>query len=139
LADISGDEAFAPPVSSVVINAASGSRTILNAPANLPKDGLRLPDAHDIAERLLLIDGFYTAEAVTLLRGFRSRGGMICLDGGSWKADTDELLSLVSIAICSERFRPPGIESEAGTLDYLSGRGIALAAITRGQSEILAC
>ena len=139
LSDICDDEAFSLPVSSVVINAASGSRTIVNAPV-LPRPEREgaLPRTITSAP-LLLTDGFYASECSGLLHGFHARGGEICLDGGSWKPDTNGLLPLVSIAICSERFRPPGIRSDEETLDYLAARGVPSAAITRGASAILGC
>jgi sugar/nucleoside kinase (ribokinase family) len=140
LTDICDDEAFSPPVSSVVINAASGSRTIFNAPAaplrlHLEPGGALWRDIPSAP--LLLVDGFYTSEAAEFLRDFHAPGGAICLDGGSWKPDTNEVLPLVSVAICSERFRPPGIRSDEETLDYLAGRGVRSAAITRGSSAII--
>jgi len=140
LIDLCDDEAFSPPVSSVVINAASGSRTIFNAPAAPLVPGPEGALWRNIPSTpLLLTDGFYTSEGATLLRGFHERGRAICLDGGSWKPDTGELLPLVSIAICSERFRPPGVRSDEETLDYLAGRGVPSAAITHGVSAIIGC
>jgi sugar/nucleoside kinase (ribokinase family) len=146
LTDICDDEEFSPPVSS----AASGSRTIFNAPAlpcvQQPEREIALspavtgaPAAPIPSAPLLLADGFYTSEALGFLRRFHARGGAICLDGGSWKPETEALLPLVSMAICSERFRPPGIGAVEETLDYLSRRGVSCAAITRGASPILAC
>jgi sugar/nucleoside kinase (ribokinase family) len=138
LTDLCNDEAFSPPVSSVVINASSGSRTIFNAPV-MPS-ALRVEHKSPIPPApLLLADGFYASEALGLLRSFHARGGAICLDGGSWKPETETLLPLVSMAICSERFRPPGIRTVEETLDYLAGRGVSCIAITRGESPILGC
>jgi sugar/nucleoside kinase (ribokinase family) len=136
LTDIRDDEGFAPPVSSVVINAASGSRTIFNAPppASLPETPKQVGIP---AAPLLLADGFYVAEMLELLRDFHEHGGAICLDGGSWKPETEALLPLVSIAICSQHFQPPGTRSIEEKLDYLGARGVSYAAVTRGQSPIL--
>jgi sugar/nucleoside kinase (ribokinase family) len=136
LTDICDDEGFSPPVSSVVINAASGSRTIFNAPAmasvRAAEQQFPIP-----AAPLLMADGFYVLEMLELLRDFHARGGAICLDGGSWKPETEALLPLVSIAICSERFEPPGIRTIEEKLDYLGARGVSRAAITRGASQLL--
>jgi sugar/nucleoside kinase (ribokinase family) len=149
LTDICDHEEFSPPVSSVIINATSGSRTIFNAPA-LPcvqqpelENALSPavtgdPAAPIPSAPLLLADGFYTSEALGFLRGFHARGGAICLDGGSWKPETETLLPLVSMAICSERFSPPGIRTIEEKLDYLAARGLTCAAMTRGASPILA-
>lgn len=136
LTDMCDDEGFSPPVSSVVINAASGSRTIFNAPALPFGQAAEFPIP---SAPLLLADGFYVSETLAILGGFRERGGVICLDGGSWKPETEALLPLVSIAICSERFQPPGIRTIEETLDYLAARGISYAAITRGKSPIAGC
>jgi len=103
----------------------------------LPVAGI--PDPSILSARLLMADGFYAAETLGLLRGFHARGGAICLDGGSWKPETEALISLVSIAICSERFRPPGINTVEDTLDYVAARGVSYAAITRGESPIVGC
>jgi sugar/nucleoside kinase (ribokinase family) len=129
-----GAAEFAPPVSSVVINARSGSRTIFNAPAAPVTTAV---EAVPVQSPLVLVDGFYTAELGGWVRGLAAGGATVCLDGGSWKADTKELLSLVSIAICSERFHPPGTENCCEVLRYLAGSGIRRAAITRGAAEIL--
>jgi sugar/nucleoside kinase (ribokinase family) len=149
LTDICENEDFSPPVSSVVINAASGSRTIFNAPAvpcgrrepdnTLPRAIAGAPGVLTPPAPLLLADGSYVSETLDLLRDFHARGGAICLDGGSWKPETETLLPLVSFAICSERFEPPGIQTIEEKLDYLAARGVCCAAITRGQSPILGC
>jgi len=138
LADIRQNEEFSPPVSSVVSNVASASRTIFNSPvlSSLPRAGNQFPIP---SAPLLLADGFYVSETLDVLRGFHARGGVICLDGGSWKRKTEMLLPLVSIAICSERFHPPGTGTIEERLDYLAARGIPRAAITRGPSPILGC
>ena len=147
--DICENPDFSPPVSSVIINAASGSRTIFNTPAMpgrlrepdnaLPQATAGAPGALIPSAPLLLADGFYVSETLALLRSFQERGGAICLDGGSWKPETEMLLPLVSIAILSERFQPPGVRIIEEKLDYLAARGVCSVAITRGQSPILGC
>jgi sugar/nucleoside kinase (ribokinase family) len=133
LTDICDDAGFSPPVSSVIINAKSGSRTLFNAP--VPPLG-RHAEFPIPSAPLLLADGFYVPETLDLLREFHERGGVICLDGGSWKPEMETLLPLVSIAILSDRFQPPGVRTIEETLDYLAARGISYAAITRGKSPI---
>jgi sugar/nucleoside kinase (ribokinase family) len=138
LTDLCDRESFSPPISSVVIPVGSGTRTVFNAPAHLPRDLPPLPDQGQFGGRLLLSDGFYVREAGTFVRDFAARGGVVSLDGGSWRQESDELLPLVSIAICSERFRPPGTDNDVDTLDYLSARGVPMAAITRGSADVIA-
>jgi hypothetical protein len=63
---------------------------------------------------LVLTDGFHLDETLPLLRALRSRGCKICMDCGSWKTGAEESASLLSVAICSERFAvpetPPGLD-----------------------------
>jgi sugar/nucleoside kinase (ribokinase family) len=127
---------FSPPISSVVIHGASGSRTIFNAPAQLPDNIASVPVP---TEPLLLADCFYIFHAGTWFHEFATCGGVICLDGGSWRPEIGELLPLARIAICSESFRPPGVRTSEEALDYLAQHGVAAAAITRGASDIIGC
>jgi sugar/nucleoside kinase (ribokinase family) len=136
LTDFCDLENFSLPVSSVVIHTASGSRTIFNAPAQLSDNIASVPLP---TEPLLLADGFYVFEAGTWFHEFAARGGVICLDGGSWRPEMEELLPLAQIAICSESFRPPGARTSEEALDYLAQHGVAAMAITRGGSDIIAC
>jgi sugar/nucleoside kinase (ribokinase family) len=137
LTDICDTESFSPPISSIVINAATGSRTIFNAPARIPNDLSRLPARDEVRGDLLLCDGFYMAEAGSVIRDFAADGGKICLDGGTWREEMAALLPLVSVAICSQRFRLPGIASDEGVLQYLGERGVACAAVTCEEAEII--
>jgi sugar/nucleoside kinase (ribokinase family) len=136
LTDFCDLENFSPPVSSVVIHNVSGSRTVFNAPAQLPDTITSVPVP---TEALLLADGFYVFQAGTWFHEFAARGGVICLDGGSWRPEIEELLPLAQIAICSESFRPPGVRTSEEALDYLAQRRVPAAAITCGSSNIIAC
>jgi sugar/nucleoside kinase (ribokinase family) len=135
LSDLCDVENFSPPISSVVIHAPAGSRTIFNSPDLLPDE---ITPVSVPIEPLLLADGFYASRAGSLFREFAARGGVICLDGGSWRPEIDTLLPLAQIAICSESFRPPGTRSNKEVLEYLVRRGVAAAAMTRGGLDIIA-
>jgi sugar/nucleoside kinase (ribokinase family) len=132
LTDLCDREDFSLPISCVVIDAASGSRTIFNAPAQLPDTLSPVP-----TQPLLLTDGFYASQFQTLFRDFRQRGGAICLDCGSWRPEMEVLLPLAEIAISSEHFLPPDAQNSEEVLAYLARRGVAKAAITRGVADIV--
>lgn len=136
LTDVCDVDSFSPPISSVVIHSETGSRTIFNSLGQLPDE---LSPVSVPTEPLLLTDGFYASQAGSLFRDFAARGGVICLDGGSWRPEIDALLSLAQIAVCSGSFRPTGTRSCEEVLEYVTGRGVAAAAITRGGLDILAC
>ena len=126
----------APPISSVVLNETAGTRTIFNAPDPVCGDDWSDVDSAEKAS-MVLVDGFYVAQIRGLLRTYAARGVPVCLDAGSWKATTEDLLPLVSIAVCGERFRPPGTRTPADVFDFLASRGIDRIAMTRGGESIL--
>jgi sugar/nucleoside kinase (ribokinase family) len=66
----------------------------------------------------------------------RSRGIQVVLDGGSWKAGTEELLKTVDTAICSADFMPPGCLTEEDVLKFLLDHGVKNIAITKGAEPI---
>jgi sugar/nucleoside kinase (ribokinase family) len=136
LSDFCDVESFSPPISSVVIHAAGGSRTIFNSLVELPDETFPVPAP---TEPLLLADGFYASRCGGIFRDFAARGGVICLDGGSWRPEIDALLPLAQIAICSESFRPPGTRNCEEVLEYVARCGVPRAAITRGPVDIIAC
>ena len=85
---------------------------------------------------LLLVDGFHINYAKAVARNYKKANIPVVFDGGSWKKNTDKLLPLVDIAICSSNFHPPGTDSEMETLEYLADQGVKKAAITRGHAPI---
>ena len=124
-----------PPLSSIILNTNLGTRTIFNAPGTgLEQDWSSQPTS--LAD-MLLLDGFYLAQLRGVIEEFAAAGKPICLDGGTWRSDTDDLLPLLSVAICSEGFSPPGTRSPAEVLAYLHDRGVALGAVTRGSHTIV--
>lgn len=134
LQDIAEPE-YAPPVAVALVNSANGSRTVWNPPLCEPP----VSGATDVQLRqpMALIDGFLFPAFRKTLEDFAANGGTICLDGGSWKPQTPDILPLTSIAICSERFAAPGTRTPEEVMDFLHGQGIAKVAITRGGESIL--
>jgi sugar/nucleoside kinase (ribokinase family) len=141
LIDLAAGTAYEMPLTTVLVNEAGATRTIVNPPSS--PIGLRRPVAWDPAwgEKpvLALTDGFHLDETMPLLATLHAGGTPICLDGGSWKPATEELASLLSVAICSERFTVPGrpLDPDA-VIAWFAEKGVPHIAVTRGASPILA-
>lgn len=145
LLDLAAGTAYETPLTTVLVNAASGSRTILNPPLS----AVRLTPLAESWEKsvpsdwgtvppVVLTDGFHLEETLPLLAACKAAGAAICLDGGSWKPGTAEVAPLLSVAICSERFAVPGIAADPESLfDWFAARGVACIALTRGARPIL--
>jgi len=145
LLDLAAGTNYETPLTTVLVNAASGSRTILNPPLSavrltplagsweksVPADWGDLP-------AVVLTDGFHLEETLPLLATCKAAGAALCLDGGSWKPGTLELAPLLSVAICSERFVVPGLAEEPESLfAWFAARGVPCIALTRGARPIL--
>lgn len=119
------------PVSSIMIVAASGSRTVIDQQPR--QEPAREPDAERLLDgvELVLTDSFVPELAVPLCREARRRGIPVVMDGGSWKPWSGAIVPHVDCAIVSERFCPGG-EDAADVLAALHALGPAEAAITRG-------
>jgi sugar/nucleoside kinase (ribokinase family) len=114
LHDLAAGTAYETPLTTVLINNATSSRTIVNPPIStvqltpLPTVWEQaVPTFWGALPPVLLCDGFHLAETLPLLAACKAAGSAICLDGGSWKPGTEELAPLLSVAICSERFAVP--------------------------------
>jgi len=145
LLDLAADTAYETPLTTVIVNAASGSRTILNPPLS----AVRLTPLAESWEKsapadwgavppVVLTDGFHLDQTLPLLAACKAAGAALCLDGGSWKPGTAELAPLLSVAICSERFAVPGIAADSESLfAWFAAQGVACIALTRGARPIL--
>ena len=121
----------APPLSTV-LTTASGERSIINTPRLQPS--FHLPAKLEPEPSVLLLDGAYLEATMPLARWAKEKGIPVILDGGSWKPGTEELLPLLTAAICSADFRPP--EGAEDVLDFLQEKGVPLGAVTRGEQPI---
>jgi sugar/nucleoside kinase (ribokinase family) len=145
LHDLAAGTNYETPLTTVLVNAASGSRTILNPPLS----AVRLTSLAESWEKsvpadwgavppVVLTDGFHLEETLPLLAACKAAGAALCLDGGSWKTGTAELAPLLSVAICSERFTIPGIAAEPEShFAWFADRGVPCIALTRGARPIL--
>jgi sugar/nucleoside kinase (ribokinase family) len=141
LIDLAANTLYETPLTTVIVNKSRATRTIVNPPQpqlRLDRPAIWNPAWGD-APGLVLTDGFHLDEVLPLLRSCQAAGAQICLDGGSWKQGTEELASILSVAICGERFSVPGKPSDPeATIKWFAEKGAAHIAVTRGSKPILA-
>jgi sugar/nucleoside kinase (ribokinase family) len=142
LIDLAAGTAYETPLTTVLVNVAGATRTIVNPP--LADIELRRPEVWDPAwgepPGVVLTDGFHLSETLALLRACQRQGARVCLDAGSWKQGTEDLAGILSVAICGERFAIPQRASDPGSvIAWLAENGVPHIAITRGAKPILGC
>jgi sugar/nucleoside kinase (ribokinase family) len=145
LFDLATGTHYETPLTTVLLNNATGSRTAVNPPAS--PVALKTLNTSWQAELghlwgaippVILSDGFHLRETLPLLAACRAAGATLCLDGGSWKPGTDELAPMLAVAICSERFAVPGLDrSPDAIFAWFADQGVPCIALTRGAKPIL--
>jgi sugar/nucleoside kinase (ribokinase family) len=132
---------YETPLTTVLVNTAAATRTIVNPPvtgARVAALGGEWDPAWGERPAVALTDGFYLEETLPLLAALGDGGTALCLDAGSWKSRTESLAPLLTAAICSERFTPPGAKADPeATLGWFAGQGVPHAAVTRGAKPIV--
>jgi sugar/nucleoside kinase (ribokinase family) len=131
-----GDDA--PVISSILVDASNGERCVIYS----DPDSYRLVSQSGRDQLLdgcsiVLFDGFYHEQALSLALAARAKNIPTVLDGGSWKDGLERLLPLIDYAICSADFMPPGCNDPRSTLGYLADRGISHSAVSRGPEPIV--
>ncbi|MPV37716.1 PfkB family carbohydrate kinase [Georgenia subflava] len=95
-----------PPLSTVLVTAATGQRAV--ASTNAVGRSVRLPATALLdGAGALLVDGHLLAAQTTLAAAARSRGVPVLLDGGSFKVGLEGLLAHVDLAVLSADFALP--------------------------------
>jgi sugar/nucleoside kinase (ribokinase family) len=124
-----------PPVSSILVTAGTGDRSVVSRNA-AGRELAPPPELSALAgqARAVLIDGHHPMLAHAAARAARDHGRPCILDGGSWKDNTADILPYVDVAVCSADFRPPGAAGDV--LAYLLGSGIRWAAVTDGPRPV---
>lgn len=125
------------PISSILINRVTGTRTIYTyaperevaAVSEAQLDALPRPG-------IVMSDGHVPELAEPALAWARKRGIPTLIDGGSWKDWMPRLLKLTDIAVISERFQPPRARSLDDRFAYLEKSGVTKMAVTRGPGLI---
>jgi len=138
LVDLMPDKTDSPPVSSIVVDSATGERAIISINAvksQADPDAVLANLLTDI--NIVLLDGHQLDISLRVAAIAKSKDISVVLDGGSWKPGLEKLLSKVDYAICSANFFPPQCSEFNYIFDFLADCGIGYIAITQGDRSIL--
>ncbi len=138
LHDYAGDPQRPPVISSIMINTSTGDRCVVST--NTSTFDLRgnMDEAALLEDvSVLLLDGFFSDQALGMLKMAQKMNIPTVLDGGSWKDGTTQLLSYIDYAICSADFSPPDCSSPHEVLAFLGDHGIGRCAVSRGDLPLI--
>lgn len=140
--DLLGGRVADPPVSTVLVTAATGQRAVASTNATGRPDDLG-PAASAALGVLdgaaaLLVDGHHLAAGLVLASAAHGRGIPVLLDGGSWKPGLDGLLASVDVAVLSGDFRLPGRDGDTSDalLAGVAALGPAVVARSSGSGPV---
>ena len=137
IVDLIPQQSISPPVSSIIVTANTGERSIISINALktqaerslIPQDVLKGID-------IVLIDGHQIDVSLAIVKTVHDRIPIV-MDGGSWKPGLEKVLPYVDYAICSANFYPPGCTTTEKVFSFLQAQGIKHVAITQGSQPIL--
>jgi sugar/nucleoside kinase (ribokinase family) len=137
IVDLIPEKFDSPPVSSIIVTAGSGERSVISINA-LKSQGKRSQIPEDSLTKIdvLLIDGHQLEVSLALAEIAKNRHIPIVVDGGSWKPGLEQILPYVDYAICSANFYPPQCRNSQDVFDFLQNMGISQIAITQGEQPI---
>ena len=135
--DLMPDKTDSPPVSSIVVTATTGERSIISL--NAVKSQATFSVQPDLLEdiNIVLLDGHQLEISLRVAAIAKNRQIPVVLDGGSWKPGLEKLLPFVDYAICSANFYPPQCQDSKAVFNCLKNQGIERVAITQGEQPIL--
>jgi sugar/nucleoside kinase (ribokinase family) len=87
--------------------------------------------------RALHLDGHQGDAAVHYARACREAGILTSLDGGGLRANTDELLGFIDVAVVAERLCEQMRLTPSQMLDYLQSRGCRIGGVTLGEQGMV--
>lgn len=87
--------------------------------------------------RALHLDGHQPDAALHYARLAREAGVLTSLDGGGLRANTQDLLGFIDVAICAERLAEQLSLEPAGLLDLLKAKGVRIGGVTMGERGML--
>lgn len=145
LYDVSLNANTSPIISSIITSGTSGDRTIVTVDPKTNSEvyGNNDKSLNDFCKselkyyNIVLLDCFYIENAIIVAREAKKLSIPVVIDGGSWKNGMEKLLEFVDVAICSEKFYPPGLKTSEEVFEYLSSGNCEKIAITRGEKPIL--
>lgn len=137
VADLTPQITAPPPLSTILVTAATGDRAIISRNA-LGRQAEAPPSTETLLAGIdtVLIDGHQMTTSLAVARSARAQGIPIVIDAGSWKPGFDAVLPLATSAIAAAKFRLP---DQTDTLAALSALGIAEVAITHGSQPVHFC
>ncbi len=106
--DLIPQQLTSPPVSSIIVTANTGERSIISINA-VKSQGKRSQIPQDILNgiNVVLIDGHQIDVSLAIIEVAKDNQIRVVMDGGSWKPGLEEVLPYIDYAICSANFYPP--------------------------------
>lgn len=137
IVDLMPERTVSPPVSSIIVIAATGERSVISINAQkfqandsqIPKNILEGID-------IVLIDGHQLPVSLVIAKAAKERQIPVVIDGGSWKQGLEKVLPFIDYAVCSANFYPPRCRNCEDVFDYLQAMDISQIAITGGEQPI---
>ncbi len=138
LMDLTSHRLLPPPVSSIVVTAATGDRAIV-ATNTSALQATPNPDFLKVLEaiNIVLIDGHQMAVSAQIAQQAKAQQIPVVIDAGSWKPGFESVLALADVVIASANFFPPDCADAADVFDYVQHLKVPLIAITHGAEPIL--
>ena len=136
--DLIPNKTDSPPVSSIVVDSATGERAIISINAVKSQANSQAVSASLLTDiDIVLLDGHQLETSLKVAAIARSKNIPVVLDGGSWKPGLEKLLPNIDYAICSANFAPPSSLKSDRLFDFLRSYGINYGAITQGERPIV--
>ena len=137
LEDLNPDWHLSPPVSSVIVTAATGDRAVISLNATrCQATQEQIPREILTGVEIILIDGHQIAVSETIAQQAKAENIPLVIDGGSWKPGFEKILPLADYVICSANFLPPNCRHGEDVFAYLTSLEIPYLAITQGAKPI---
>ena len=83
------------------------------------------------------LDGHQADAALYYARASREKGVLTSLDGGALRANTEEVLNYIDVAVVAEEFCAQLKLTPKEALAWLKSRGVKIAAVTEGERGML--
>ena len=136
IVDLIPQKTDTPPISSIVVTAATGKRAVISINALKSQADKTISEDVLTDVDVVLIDGHQIEVSLAIAKVARLKHIPVVIDGGSWKPGLEKVLPFVDYAICSANFYPPQCHNCQDVFDFLQGLGISRMAITRGERSI---
>lgn len=137
--DVAPSLSYAPPVSSVMVDEATGERAVVGGDAA----GTRLDPVPDAVVRpqlvdvdVVLLDGHHPQLTTPAGRLAHRADIPVVIDAGRWKPVMQELIGCADDVVASADFRVPGANDPDQTARLLSAMGVPVVVTTAGADPV---